>query len=162
VSPSSHSFRVSGLSNRMMRSLRSKPWAPLISLKVIRWLLFGVAFATLPIVASYLVAVTQNVSPGMNSILGRGELLIVSAAVAATGAGELQGEAIEELRRFQVFVSAMAYLVVCISSLWFASVTTSVAGDVAINEHAIALGSIVTFVAAVIVGASCVALTEVK
>ncbi|WP_433825755.1 hypothetical protein ACQP2E_27030 [Actinoplanes sp. CA-015351] len=136
--------------------------APLASEKVIRWLMFGVAFATLPLLLNLLLAVTSSREIGIGQLLGQGELLLVSAGVAASGAGELSGEAIEALRRFQIFLSGAAYILVCIASVWFASTATLKAGGQKVNETAVANGSLVLFAAAIITGMCCVGLSRMR
>ncbi|WP_204298812.1 hypothetical protein [Actinoplanes campanulatus] len=136
--------------------------APLGSEKVIRWLMFGVAFATLPLLLNFLLAITSSREMGLDRLLGQGELLLVSAGVAASGAGELSGEAIAALRRFQVFLSGCAYLLVCTASVWFASTATLRAGGQKVNESAVANGSLVLFLAAIITGMCCVGLSRMR
>jgi hypothetical protein len=131
----------------------------IFSEKLLRWLLFGVLFATLPVMVNFFFVVTQALSPSLSSLVGQGELLIISAGVAATGAGELQGVLLGKLRRVQIFVSAMAYLVVCVSSVWFASVATEIATRKDFDHLAVADGSIAVFVAAIATGGCCVALS---
>ncbi len=97
---------------------------PLGSDKVLRWLMFGVAFAVLPLVLNLLLAFTRDLPVHGDQVLGQGELLLVSAGVAASGAGELSGEPVRELRRLQIVLSGLAYLIVCLASLWFASTAT--------------------------------------
>lgn len=137
-------------------------WAKVASLfiseKVVRWLFFSVAFATLPVIANFLLAVTQGTYPSGPLLLGRGDLLIIAAGVAATGVGELQGVVDESWRRVRIVVTAAAYLIVCTASLWFASVATSLASKVPIREETIVSGSVIVFCSSVLAGASCVAL----
>lgn len=130
--------------------------------KVVRWLFFGVAFSTLPIIANFLLTVTQGINPVIPSLLGRGDLLIISAGVAATGVGELQGVTENGMKRIRIAVTAATYLIVCSASLWFASVATSIASKVPVQEDTIAVGSVILFCASVVSGASCVALAGAK
>lgn len=138
------------------------PLSLLWSEKVLRWLLFGVSFATLPIMANFIFVITQALSPTLPSLAGQGELLIVSAGVAATGAGELQGAALAKLRRVQIFLTAMAYMVVCVSSLWFASVATDIATRRTFDHSTVAGGSLVIFATAIVTGGCCVAISGLR
>jgi len=134
--------------------------APLISDKVLRWLMFGVAFATLPLVLNLLLAATRNLPVSWEQLLGQGELLLVSAGVAASGAGELSGEPVRQLRRFQIVLSGLAYIIVCLASVWFAGTATLRGADQPVNERVVAFGSLVVFLSAIVNGACCVALSR--
>ena len=120
------------------------------------------AKAALPVMMNFFFAITQAFSPTLSSLMGQGELLIISAGVAATGAGELQGAALDRLRRVQIFLTAMAYLVVCVSSLWFASVATELAMDKPFDRTTVASGSLVIFAAAILSGGCCVAISGLR
>lgn len=124
--------------------------------------MFGVAFATLPLLLNVLLAMTRDLPMGWVQLLGQGELLLVSAGVAASGAGELSGEAVATLRRFQIFLSGSAYLIVCIASVWFAGAATLKAAGQPVNESAVAHGSLIVFVASIVTGACCVALSRMS
>lgn len=136
--------------------------APLVSEKVLRWLMFGVAFATLPLLLNLLLAMTRDLQVGWVQLFGQGELLLVSAGVAASGAGELSGETVTALRRFQIFLSGSAYIIVCLSSVWFAGTATLRAADQKVDEVVVANGSLLVFTCAIVTGASCVALSKVR
>jgi hypothetical protein len=136
-------------------------WAPEVSENVIRWFMFGVVFATLPIAANYLMAVTQSVAINWGVLLGQGELLLVSAGVTASAAGELQGAVPHVARRFRIVLSGLAYGHVFLSSLWFANIATSRVDQREIDEAAIARGSTIMFLFAVVTGASCVIVSKI-
>jgi hypothetical protein len=134
--------------------------SPLTSDKVLRWLMFGVLFATLPLVLNLLLALTRDLQVNWAHLLGQGELLLVSAGVAASGAGELSGESVRELRRFQIVLSGSAYLIVCLASVWFASTATLRVAGQKVDESVVAYGSLIVFATSIITGACCVALSR--
>jgi hypothetical protein len=97
-----------------------------------------------------------------DQLLGQGELLLVSAGVAASGAGELSGEPIRQLRRLQIVLSGLAYLIVCVASLWFASTATLRVANRTVDDGVVAYGSVIVFGAAIVTGACCVALPKMR
>jgi hypothetical protein len=136
--------------------------SPLFSDKVLRWLMYGVAFATLPVLLNLVLAVTRNSSLSWEQLLGQGELLLVSAGVAASGAGELSGESVPVLRRFQILLQGLAYIIVCLTSVWFADTANLLASQEQVNERAVAVGSLVIFGSSVLNGGCCVAVSRLR
>lgn len=135
---------------------------PLIREKLLRWGLFGVCFAVLPIAFNAISAATRNGGFSLESLLSNGELLLISAAVSAASAGELFGREEVLMRSTRLFLVGMSFIIVCGSSLWFADIAGATRDQADINEHFIAVGSIIIFFFSAVTGACCVILSELK
>jgi hypothetical protein len=136
-------------------------WKPAID-KLIRWALFGVSFALLPIVFNALSAATRNQPITLELLLRNGELLLISTAIAAGAAGELVGGDQATGSRLRPGLIGLSVIVVCASSLWFADIAAAVRSGIQINEGLVAGGSIIVFVLTAITAACCIVVSELK
>ena len=57
--------------------------------RLIRWAIFGVIVAILPLVFRYLWTLSQNGGASVTQMLSNGELLLISTALAASAIGEI-------------------------------------------------------------------------
>lgn len=130
--------------------------------KLIKWTFFGVIFAIFPIFANMLSGVTRSSSPGFDGLLGRGELLLISAAVAAASAGELFGRDEIRMKSARLLLVSFSVLLIGISSYWYADVAAGIQAHQQIDAHAVAVGSLIVFVLTCVVGACCVIVSELR
>ena len=86
--------------------------------KAIKWTFFGVIFAVFPIFANMLSGMSRSSTPGIDGLLGRGELLLISSAVAAASAGELFGREEMRMKSTRLFLVCSSFLLVGVSSYW--------------------------------------------
>ena len=97
----------------------------------------------------------------LEATLARGELLLVSVAIAGGALGELVASG-----RYQtvpkLVASGGSVIVLCCASFWFADVSAVVASSSELNASSVVRGSMVMFGLAVATGASCIALSEVE
>jgi hypothetical protein len=63
-----------------------------VAQRLVGWFIFGVIIALLPIVLSYHAQTDRDIDPGLTTLLGRGELLVISAVMTAGAVGELVGK----------------------------------------------------------------------
>jgi hypothetical protein len=129
---------------------------------LLRWILFSVSFSTLPLAFNYLSGITRNQPIGYVSLVGRGELLIVSVAIAAAGAGDLFGRAELIHRNYRLFVVGMSFIIVCLASLWFADIANALREGQLIDQIVVARGSTIVFCASVVNSACCIVLSELR
>jgi uncharacterized membrane protein len=130
--------------------------------KLLRWALFGVIFALLPITFNFLSAVTRNQAIAVSSLASHGELLLISVSISAAAAGELFGREEGHMRSFRLFVVGMSFIIVCVASLWFADIASAVRTNEAINEGAVAVGSGIIFLSSIMTAGCCIALSELR
>lgn len=125
-----------------------------------RWLIFAVVLALLPIIANVLGALTRGQSIGFVSLLENGELFLVSAAVVGAAIAELFGVGKSKLGTVKFIVGAFGGLVVLAASIWFADIAAAQRDGSTIDGEAIAVGSSVLFGLAVVAGLSCIVVGE--
>lgn len=108
-----------------------------------RWFFFGVLCSILPLIAKFLVQLSvkpEHESVLLQSLLERGELLIVSAAIAAEAIGTLVGSG-SEFKLLKIIAGGCCLCSLFCASLWFAGIPA----DVSINRGVVAVGSLVIF-----------------
>lgn len=130
--------------------------------RLLRWAMFGVIFAILPILFNFLSAITRSQDIAVNSLIARGELLIVSVSISAAAAGELFGREEGQLRSFRLFLVGMSFIIVCVASLWFADIAGAVRAHESINESAVAIGSVIVFLSSITTAGCCIVLSEFR
>jgi hypothetical protein len=129
---------------------------------LIRWTMFSVAFAVLPVAYNGLSALTRGKPISYDALLQNGELLLVSAGVAASAAGELFGRQEHLLKNIRLFLVGMSFITVCVASLWFADIATAVRAHELVDKQAIAQGSTLVFLCSVVCGGCCMALSRME
>jgi hypothetical protein len=92
--------------------------------RIFKWLLFGVICGLLPIVFVAVDLFTNNQPLYFSSLIGKGELLLISSGIAAAGLGELLTEAPKKSIGV-MFTGAASILLVCICSYSFSSVVST-------------------------------------
>ncbi|MFT4924269.1 MAG: hypothetical protein ACI8WB_000347 [Phenylobacterium sp.] len=125
--------------------------------RVMKWLLFGVICGLLPIGFVALDYFTVGEHFQLRDLIGKGELLLISCGISATGMGELLVEGTKYVRIGMV-MGACSVILVGGCSYWFASVGSSVQ----LNIENITIGSLGLFLFSVAITAGCFIITEEK
>lgn len=145
--------------------------------KLIRWGLFAVAVSTVPIFIAVVVTVTHGAesedrevpsqfdlamrsASGFEQALGRGDLFLVAASIAAGGVGELVARGTHQRKSFKLIAGGTSLLILVICSVWFANISSLIASGEAVDLGPVASGSIAMFVCSVVAAASCIATAE--
>lgn len=89
--------------------------------KLTRWIIFNVMVALVPLFAGYLGLQLGREEPGLHVLTARGELLLVSSAIAAAAVGELI-PAGRSKAAFKLCAGGTCILLVLVSSLVFAGI----------------------------------------
>jgi hypothetical protein len=132
-------------------------WTPLL-----RWLLFSVLIAVLPIGFNGIFMVNRSEPLVWKSLLAHGELYLISVAVTAAALGEMFGrEGGKKLTR--MCLTGLSCILIAISSVLFAD-TASIArqAEGQMNIDFVAWGSITFFVFSVVTGACCIVVSELR
>ena len=129
--------------------------------KLTKWLFFSVAVALLPLSFHYLQLVMVGRSPGLADITQHGELLIISAAMAAAAIGDVVSA---EVSRSILKMMAIGFCVIMLllSSLLYAFISSCTMTGVDVKSHIASNISIITYVFTLITSASSIAITEVN
>jgi hypothetical protein len=129
--------------------------------KLVRWLVFSVIFALLPLAFNYLRISIRGTAPTLALLLSRGELLLVCAAIAATAIGELIGSGGE--RKIAKYVAGGGCVfVLFLASALFAEISTAIYSGAPVNSEFVSNSSIFVFGFTLISSTSCIVLVESK
>ena len=130
-----------------------------MSEKIIRWMIFSVLFALLPICFHMLKIVSFGSELSIESVFGSGELLLIGAAISAAAVGELVvGNAYR--RKAKLTVSGACIFLLALNSLWYADVSSAANSQSTYDLNVVASGSVIMFSITLLVSALCVALSE--
>jgi drug/metabolite transporter (DMT)-like permease len=89
--------------------------------KLIRWLIFNVLVGLVPIVISYLGLRLDPHPPALHVLTSRGELLLISTAIASAAVGELIPGGRDKATQ-KLLAGGCCILLVLVSSLFFATI----------------------------------------
>lgn len=131
-----------------------------IAFGIIRWLLFVVALALLPVGISAFSTLTRGDALDFVGLFEHGELLLVSAAVVGAALADLVSEGRQGFRTVKLSVGGMAGIVVLGASVWFADIAAGRRDGSPLDQEGIAVGSVVVFALAVLTGLSCIVVAE--
>lgn len=129
--------------------------------KLTRWFIFGVAIACMPVAFNAVRLVMRGWSPTFEALTGRGELLLVAAAISARALGDLIGSGVR-MKVGKILAGGAAVLMLLIASFAYADVTASLLNGQSLEKAVISHISLALFGGAVGVGGGCVALAQVK
>ncbi len=128
--------------------------------KVLRWMIFSVVLALIPLLANALITVTFGASLTLTGMLEHGELLLIAAALSAAGAGELFGTSnTNKLKK--ITAGGGSILILLSAAIYFASISSAASMGALIDISMVSIVSIVFYVCALIASFSCVALSEI-
>ncbi|GIG65567.1 hypothetical protein [Phytomonospora endophytica] len=123
--------------------------------KLIIWGIFSVGIAVLPVGFNALSLMTRGQRFGLDSLLGRGELLLIAAALAATAAGELFASTAARLHNMRLALAGFNLFLAFIACYWFGDVAAALVDQTPIQKGVVAAGSLVILCSAlVLTGAS--------
>jgi hypothetical protein len=96
--------------------------------KLSRWLFFSVLFGVVPILASLLYQLSDKATQtyGLAGLIGHGEVLLVTAALCASSAGELFGGSTGR-SIWKVIAGGSSTFLLLATTLYFSNISTSFA-----------------------------------
>jgi hypothetical protein len=127
--------------------------------KLVKWLIFSVVLALIPILVAYLGQITRGVLPPWHETFGRGELLLIAAAMCATSSGELF-TASGSSRLGKLLAGGAAIVLLLVSASYFAEVSSSMRSQAAIDTLVVAQLSLFLYACSFLSSAGCVYLSE--
>lgn len=130
-----------------------EPHAQWLSVRLIRWLVFSVIVALLPLAFNALRLRTLDPA----AIYGRGELLLVTAALTAAAIGDLLGPEASQARVVgKLFIAGGCVVDLVLASAWFGDISAALRGAEGIGtdpSHVAAMSGVL-FALAVAAGGS--------
>ena len=120
--------------------------------RVLRWLLFSVAISLVPFAATALRIKTGGGQLNLQDFTINGEVLILAAALAASGLGELAGNNLRH-RNLGIVSGFGCTAIVMVSSIWYGS-------GPPIDQTFFAFGSLAMLLCATLIGVLCIWISE--
>ena len=94
-----------------------------VLLKLGKWLFFEIVFALVPLLFNWLTGELRNRDGGLDAVLGRGELLLVSVAIVAAALGDLVNRGMNtRLRGTKQTLLGVGCFVICASTWLYSQV----------------------------------------
>ncbi|WP_203915551.1 hypothetical protein [Rhizocola hellebori] len=129
--------------------------------KLLLWIIFGVAFALMPVVLSFLNAATRGNAVGYDDLVGRGELLLIAAAVSAATAGDLIA-AKTSLESTRIILVGLNLVLACMASLWFGGIASANWDKVVVDHGFISYGSTLMLIFSLVSGGASVVVANLR
>jgi hypothetical protein len=129
--------------------------------KLVKWIMFSVAVALLPLVFRFLQIVTRGQLPSIQDITSQGELLLISGAMAAAALGEIIMSNISH-SILKIISGGFCVIMLLISSFYYADIASYSFNGLALNKGIASEISIITYIFTLISSGSCIAVAEVE
>lgn len=123
-----------------------------VSEKITRWIIFNVCIAVLPLAGRALILFNSGKAPSLATLLGSGDLLLVSCGIAAGAIGEIIGTPSIKSNE-KIKAAGYCLLNLFLSAMLYGSITT--------QTLTISISSIILFISTLITSYVCVKLSEV-
>lgn len=123
---------------------------------VLRWLIFGAIVSLLPLGFTYLALLIRSQPVQWTSLIGNGELLVITWVLSASAFGELYGS--ERANKYlKLFFGGITFVIVLFSAMFFASIVEANAANEVLDEHVVIQSSLWVFVVSLIPCCCCLA-----
>lgn len=125
------------------------------------WFFFGVAITLVPFVAVVFGDMDRHVNLSLAALFGQGQLLIIAVVISAAGIGDLVGSEVPKDRKASK-KAILGFSVICLIATcsWFADISSLLFTKNPADPGTVAIGSLIAFGAACIVGLSALLITE--
>jgi hypothetical protein len=131
--------------------------------KLAIWFVFTVIVTLAPFFLGFFQSIDRDQQFTFSLILGTGQLLLVSVAIAAAALGDLVAIEVSTNQRILKTVAiGSCTLVVIISSLWFGDISATIQGKPVPDPRTISFGSGVVYFWALVSSAWCLSLATIK
>src|SRR5262245_18068067 len=127
--------------------------------KFSRWAIFSVTMALVPLGVSALIQATHGLPPKLESTIGHGELLLITAALCARSAGELFGSG-ADYQIGKIIAGGATLLVMLIAAIYFAHVAASHQSQSSLDLAVVCGTCLVLFGSGFFSGLGCVLLSQ--
>lgn len=122
--------------------------------RILKWFLFSVLIALAPLAADGLNRLSQisgtiSLKPITVGILGHGELLLISAALAADTIGDLIASG-EQFKTLKLVTGGASAIIILLASIWYADIAGILLGGRALDFTTVAYGSSIILAATVL------------
>jgi amino acid permease len=129
--------------------------------KLARWLLFGIIFPIVPLIANYLWLGMHEEPQGVAVVIRNGELLLVTSVMCAVALGEIIGTS-DKLPTTKILAGGATIIIMMLAIMLFVNISDVRFNNGKISDASIMTRSLITFFSAIFTCTSCVAVSEVK
>jgi hypothetical protein len=123
--------------------------------KLLKWVIFSVLIALVPIGITFLNQTSEDGAPAWlvvaKRVLSHGELLLISAAIAADAVGDLIGAGKESLT-LKILSGGACVLIILSASLWYSNIAAMVHSGHPPRTDIVAVGSLWVLAGTVLTG----------
>ena len=126
--------------------------------KLVRWLVYTVVIALVPLLFTLLNLATYSKTVNLKAITEHGEMLLIASALGAGAIGEMFTAKVRLSFPQELCVGATLILVI-VSSMWFASIAS---GAGSVNLNVVSFGSLTLLICVICSSGGCVYLSEAK
>lgn len=121
-----------------------------------RWLLSGFVVGLAPVCINGLIVAFTPITLGLSSMLGHGELFVLSVGLAAGALADI----IDSLRRIRELAVLLCFVCIVVALASYTVVVVVLTFDVPLYEPAVAVVSLLVYIPSVYVSARGVATAE--
>ena len=123
--------------------------------KLIRWFIFSVLSALVPLAIGYMALTLDRREPSLQMVTARGELLLISSTIASAAVGELIAGGRNKATQ-KLLAGGSCMLLVLLSSLFFAAIQ----GRQHADPESVLVTSLWLFAGTLLASSSCVYLAH--
>ncbi len=132
-----------------------------MSLRVIRWLIFNVALAVVPLVVSGLIRATRGQALSLYIMLANGELLLITVCMAGAAIGELLGIKERRYPKLELIAGGTCVVILVVTAIYFADISSAHTSSQQIDFAVIKWTSLVLYTSGFIASLSCIVIAEI-
>jgi len=112
-----------------------------VTIRIIKWIIFGVILALAPIGFDYLNQATHVDAPRFTEVISKGELALVCAGIAGAAIGELIGSG-KDLLALKMISGGGSVVIVLVAAAWYAQIASDARAGAPYNKDTVASYSI--------------------
>ena len=128
--------------------------------KLIRWFIFSVIVALLPLIFNALRLITRGSVFSITALTAHGELLLVACAISAAAVGELVASG-SILKIAKIIVGGCSIIILSLASLYFADISAARLSGEILQNSVISRVTLILYSIALVSSGCCIALSEV-
>ena len=114
--------------------------------RLVRWMIFGVVLAITPLLINVILAGTRgSMSPALQIICSRGELLLVCAGIAGAGIGEIVARGTNAAAVFKIVAVGGCVVMLFVGLAWYTAIVIYVDNHDQIDLNFVTVGSLAVF-----------------
>lgn len=126
--------------------------------KIIRWIIFGVAIALLPLIFQFICLIVTGTKASLVAITSQGELLLISVCMGAAAIGEII-ICDTKKKNLKILSVGSCVILLTLSALLFAFISQSNPSSSTLDNHAISNISLYLYGCSLISSGCCIYLS---